>query len=65
MTNHWSDIKNADVVLWDKYPFSIYAKPEKVWIDGAMSFDRLDPSSRWRTDFELGFVPEPAGGKGR
>lgn len=57
--------KNADVVLWDKYPFSVYAKAEKVWIDGALMFDRLDPSQRWRTDFELGFVPEPAGGKGR
>ena len=57
--------KNADVVLWDKYPFSVYAKPEKVWIDGGLAFDRLDPSQRWRTDFELGFVPEPAGGKNR
>ena len=55
--------KNADVVLWDKHPFSIYAKPEKVWIDGALRFDRTDPSQRWRTDFELGFVPEPAGGR--
>jgi imidazolonepropionase-like amidohydrolase len=57
--------KNADVVLWDRYPFSIYAKAEKVWVDGALLFDRLDPSGRWRTDFELGFVPEPAGGKDR
>jgi imidazolonepropionase-like amidohydrolase len=57
--------KNADVVLWDGNPFSIYSKPEKVWIDGALSFDRLDPSQRWRTDFELGFVPEPAGGQSR
>ncbi len=57
--------KNADVVLWDKYPFSVYAKAEKVWIDGALQFDRLDPSQRWRTDFELGFVPEPAGGRSR
>ncbi|MGQ0650038.1 MAG: amidohydrolase [Gemmatimonadaceae bacterium] len=57
--------KNADVVLWDKYPFSIYAKAEKVWIDGALMFDRTDLSQRWRTDFELGFVPEPAGGKNR
>jgi imidazolonepropionase-like amidohydrolase len=57
--------KNADVVLWDANPFSIYAKPEKVWIDGALRFDRLDPSQRWRTDFELGFVPEPAGGRSR
>lgn len=57
--------KNADVVLWDKYPFSVYARAEKVWIDGAMQFDRLDASQRWRTDFELGFVPEPAGGRNR
>lgn len=57
--------KNADVVLWDKYPFSVYARAEKVWIDGALQFDRLDPSQRWRTDFEVGFVPEPAGGRTR
>jgi imidazolonepropionase-like amidohydrolase len=49
--------KNADVVLWDKNPFSIYARAEKVWIDGAMLFDRLDPAQQWRTDFELGYVP--------
>lgn len=57
--------KNADVVLWDKHPFSVYARAEKVWIDGAMMFDRLDPTQRWRTDFELGWVPEPAGGRER
>jgi len=50
--------KNADIVLWDKNPFSIYARAEKVWVDGAMMFDRLDPRQRWRTDFELGYVPE-------
>jgi imidazolonepropionase-like amidohydrolase len=55
--------KNADVVLWSGNPFSIYSRAEKVWTDGALLFDRLDPSGRWRTDFELGFVPEPAGGK--
>ena len=49
--------KNADVVLWDKNPFSIYARAEKVWVDGAMLFDRLDPAQQWRTDFELGYVP--------
>jgi imidazolonepropionase-like amidohydrolase len=49
--------KNADVVLWDKNPFSIYSRAEKVWIDGAMLFDRLDPAQQWRTDFELGYVP--------
>jgi imidazolonepropionase-like amidohydrolase len=49
--------KNADVVLWTGDPFSVYTKPEKVWVDGALLYDRLDPSEQWRTDFELGFVP--------
>src|SRR5205809_2350665 len=50
--------KNADVVLWSGSPFSVYSRAEKVWIDGALMFDRLDPAARWRTDFELRFVPE-------
>ena len=54
--------KNADVVLWSGNPFSIYTKAEKVWIDGAMLFDRTDPKQQWRTDFELGFVPANMGG---
>jgi imidazolonepropionase-like amidohydrolase len=54
--------KNADVVLWSGNPFSVYSRAEKVWIDGAMMFDRLDPSQQWRTDFELGFVPVNRGG---
>ena len=49
--------KNADVVLWSGDPFSVYTRTEKIWIDGAMVFDRSDPAERWRTDFELGFVP--------
>jgi imidazolonepropionase-like amidohydrolase len=49
--------KNADVVVWSGNPFSVYSRAEKVWIDGALMFDRLDPSQAWRTDFELGFVP--------
>ena len=49
--------KNADVVLWSGNPFSVYSKPEKVWIDGALLFDRLDVAQQWRTDFELGYVP--------
>ncbi|MGH7652515.1 MAG: amidohydrolase [Gemmatimonadaceae bacterium] len=49
--------KNADVVLWSGDPFSVYARTEKVWIDGALLYDRSDPSEQWRTDFELGFVP--------
>jgi imidazolonepropionase-like amidohydrolase len=49
--------KNADVVLWTGNPFSVYSKPEKVWVDGALLFDRLDVAQQWRTDFELGYVP--------
>jgi imidazolonepropionase-like amidohydrolase len=54
--------KNADVVLWSGNPFSVYSRAEKVWIDGALLFDRLDLAAKWRTDFELGFVPENRGG---
>jgi len=54
--------KNADVVLWDGNPFSVYSRAEKVWVDGAMLFDRTDPTEAWRTDFELGFVPAARGG---
>lgn len=48
--------KNADVVLWSGNPFSVYSKAEKVWIDGALLFDRSDATEQWRTDFELGTV---------
>jgi imidazolonepropionase-like amidohydrolase len=54
--------KNADVVLWSDDPFSVYTRTEKVWIDGALLYDRSDPSHQWRTDFELGYVPDTRGG---
>jgi imidazolonepropionase-like amidohydrolase len=45
--------KMADVVLWDRYPFSVYAKAEKVFIDGALVYDRTTGS--WPlSDFEVG-----------
>jgi imidazolonepropionase-like amidohydrolase len=53
--------KNADLVLWSGTPFSVYAHAEKVWIDGVLRFDRATPDTRWRTDFELGFVPAAGG----
>jgi imidazolonepropionase-like amidohydrolase len=43
--------KDADVVLWSRSPFSVYAVAEKVWIDGAIAYERGKP--RW-SDFELG-----------
>ncbi len=48
--------KNADIVLWDGDPFSVYTHAEKVFVDGALLFDRDDPKQNWRTDFELGYV---------
>jgi imidazolonepropionase-like amidohydrolase len=57
--------KNADVVLWSHNPFSVYARAEKVWVDGALLYDRLDPAQQWRTDFELGFVPTAPAGENR
>ena len=41
--------KNADVVLWTGTPFSYEARAEKVWVDGAMLFDRLHPG--WRAGY--------------
>ncbi|KQS03995.1 amidohydrolase [Sphingomonas sp. Leaf357] len=46
--------KMADVVLWNGNPFSVYSRPEKVWIDGAMLYDADNPKLRPVSDFELG-----------
>ena len=51
--------KMADVVLWSGTPFSVYAKAEKVYVDGALLFDidnkKLQPTS----DFMLGQGANP------
>jgi len=46
--------KMADVVLWNGDPLSVYSRPEKVWIDGALMFDATNPKTRPVSDFELG-----------
>ncbi len=46
--------KMADVVLWNGNPFSVYTRPERIWIDGAMMYDANDPKRRPVSDFELG-----------
>jgi imidazolonepropionase-like amidohydrolase len=46
--------KMGDVVLWNGNPFSVYTRPEKVWIDGALLYDSSDPKRRPVSDFELG-----------
>ena len=46
--------KMADVVLWSANPFSVYAKADQVYIDGARVYDRNDPSRQPKSDFMLG-----------
>ena len=46
--------KRADVVLWNGNPFSVYSRPQRVWIDGALLYDMSDPRLRPVSDFELG-----------
>ena len=46
--------KMGDVVLWNQNPFSVYARAEKVWIDGALLFDRNNPALTPISDFTLG-----------
>ena len=46
--------KRADVVIWDHNPFSVYALTRQVYIDGAVVYDRADPLTHARSDFELG-----------
>ncbi|HEX8639614.1 MAG TPA: amidohydrolase [Allosphingosinicella sp.] len=46
--------KRADVVLWNGDPFSVYTRPQQVWIDGALLYDMNNPALRPVSDFELG-----------
>jgi imidazolonepropionase-like amidohydrolase len=52
--------KMADLVIWSHNPFSIYAKAEKVFIDGALMYDRFDESKQPVSDFDLG-ITDPQG----
>jgi imidazolonepropionase-like amidohydrolase len=49
--------KNADVVIWSGDPFSIYTKTEKVFVDGALLYDRGAPNPHLNGDFMLGILP--------
>jgi len=46
--------KAADLVIWSRDPFSVYAQAEKVYVDGALTYDRHDPRYQPKSDFELG-----------
>ena len=53
--------KMADVVIWSGDPFSVYSKAEKVFVDGALIYDRHDPRFQPRGDFILGITPREVG----
>ena len=51
--------KMADVVVWNGTPFTTYAKAEKVYIDGALLYDRSNRALQPRVDFILGQEGQP------
>ncbi len=54
MTGSLTAGKMGDVVLWNGNPLSVYSRPEKVWVDGALLFDSSNRKRRPVSDFELG-----------
>jgi imidazolonepropionase-like amidohydrolase len=52
LTGSITEGKRADLVLWDSSPFSVYAKAERVYIEGVLRYDRSQPAV-W-SDFEIG-----------
>lgn len=45
---------NAAKAIGIADPFSIYARADQVFIDGALAFDRSNPAYQPTSDFELG-----------
>ncbi len=62
MTGSLEAGKQADVVVWDAHPFSVYARPQMVFVDGVREFDR-ENIKPW-SDFMIQQVPG-MGGKGQ
>jgi imidazolonepropionase-like amidohydrolase len=44
----------ADVVVWNREPFSVYALADLVFIDGVARWDRAQPPAQPASDFLLG-----------
>lgn len=53
--------KMADVVVWDGNPFSVYSKAERVYIDGALAYERGNDAVNPVTDFTLGTAAAAGG----
>ncbi len=55
--------KMADVVVWNGNPFSVYSKAERVYIDGALAYERGNDAANPVTDFTLGTAAAAGGAK--
>jgi imidazolonepropionase-like amidohydrolase len=55
--------KMADVVVWTGNPFSVYTKAERVYIDGALAYERGNDAVNPVTDFSLGTAAATGGAK--
>jgi imidazolonepropionase-like amidohydrolase len=53
--------KMGDLVLWTGNPFSVYSKAEKVFLDGALVYDRDDPKHQASSDFQVGMMGQTGG----
>jgi imidazolonepropionase-like amidohydrolase len=58
--------KDADLVIYDKHPLSVYAVPQKVFIDGHLYFDReQDIAHRAEIEKEKEALKEKEAAKGK
>jgi len=53
--------KMADITIWDGNPFSVYTKARKVYIDGALAYERGNAAVNPVTDFSLGTSAQHGG----
>ena len=53
--------KMADVVIWDGNPFSVYTRVDRVFIDGALAYEKGNEAVNPVTDFTLGTAVSAGG----
>ena len=61
-TGSLEDGKRADVVIWNADPFSVYARPDIVMVDGAVIFNKAD-GLKPMSDFRVGQDSYPEAGR--
>ena len=50
----WSPASAPTWCIWDRDPFSIYARAQRVYIDGGVAYDSPTRACQPKSDFELG-----------